>query len=141
MYIAKDPVQFELPMPKLTVQPKLTLKEKMKSEFKGSFGFLKTPKQNTLVDTYAKEVRVGREYIEDGAYQGESYWFLMYAIRKASYVLVASLFCTIITYCYLKYGLTRQYMNRKEYVKSQVKVIHTINLIMFYVLFFGLMII
>lgn len=137
LFITKDPVQFKLVMPK--IEPKTSFKDKLKNI---NFKFLKAkPKSQALIDTFPAHVRVSKEYLEDGKYDSEGYGFLLYTFQELSYVLIAALFCTFMTHFYVKYCISQKYMNSKSYVKSQVRVIYTINIIMFYVIFFGLMII
>lgn len=146
LYISKEYIEFEAP--KAKERPKTvgeTLKGQVKEfmpsqigkQLKRSVEFLKGPKQLDI-DAYEREVRYGKNYIDQGKYQGLSYGFLIYVFREVSFVLIAAVICTVITSFYLKYGVSNIFVDRKSYIKSQVRVIYTINIIMFYVVFFGL---
>lgn len=95
----------------------------------------------TVMDKYTASSKVSKHVIEDFYtfdYDYLQFRFLSYILYDTSYLIVAAVTCGLITHFYVKLVVIPIYMDRKDYVKSQVKVIHTINLIMFFVVFVGL---
>lgn len=130
LYISKTQIKFEKEKQK---KPKKSWKERMK----GLGSKLKNIKNFSIgmQDTFGLSSTYNSENIEEDDPPESSFYFLYYVFIEASYVLVAAIICLIITNLYIKYIVRKPMLTEKYYVKSQVKVVYTIQFILFYVSF------